>query len=80
MASRARSSNALLLLVAAAVLLRWSASSPGFVGGAAPVGLRGSAAAVTGNTVARPAASSVTMARVAEIIAEQLGVDKEKVT
>jgi acyl carrier protein len=66
--ARARSS-ALFLVAAAVLLLR---CCPGFVGGAAPVGLRGS-------TVARAAASSETVGKVAEIIAEQLGVDKEKV-
>merc|ERR1711933_153993 len=39
----------------------------------APGGLRGAA-------VARAAASADTMSKVADIIAEQLGVDKEKVT
>mmetsp|Transcript_74288 Transcript_74288/g.187816 ORF Transcript_74288/g.187816 Transcript_74288/m.187816 type:complete len:128 (+) Transcript_74288:64-447(+) len=74
MATHARSSGAFLLLLAvAAALLRWGASSPDFVGGAvAPAGLRGAA-------VARAAASAETAGKVADIIAEQLGVDKEKV-
>merc|ERR1719277_1575539 len=78
MASHARSSSALPLLAAAVVMLRGCSSSPSFVGGAALTGLRGSAPVMLG-AVTRSAASAETMDKVAEIIAEQLGVDKEKV-
>eukprot|EP00443_Scrippsiella_acuminata_P110497 CAMPEP_0115631792 /NCGR_PEP_ID=MMETSP0272-20121206/31182_1 /TAXON_ID=71861 /ORGANISM="Scrippsiella trochoidea, Strain CCMP3099" /LENGTH=77 /DNA_ID=CAMNT_0003068469 /DNA_START=75 /DNA_END=305 /DNA_ORIENTATION=+ len=77
MAARTRSTSTLLLLVAAALLLRWCVSSTGFVGGAAPAGLRGSTPAMVG-AVTRAAASADTVGKVADVIAEQLGVDKEK--
>merc|ERR1719210_3119968 len=76
MAARARSSSllGLLLLLAAVCLLHWSCR-PSFVGTSA---LRGAARP---QAVARSAeASTETMAKVADIVAEQLGVDKEKVT
>uniref|UniRef100_A0A7S2NFK4 Acyl carrier protein n=1 Tax=Alexandrium andersonii TaxID=327968 RepID=A0A7S2NFK4_9DINO len=81
MAARARSSSSVLaVLLAAAVLavaLRCSAPSAAFVAGAPPA-LRGQAAR-RWSPVTLFAASDDTMGKVADVIADQLGVDKDKV-
>eukprot|EP00445_Apocalathium_hangoei_P033990 CAMPEP_0203962348 /NCGR_PEP_ID=MMETSP0359-20131031/92564_1 /ASSEMBLY_ACC=CAM_ASM_000338 /TAXON_ID=268821 /ORGANISM="Scrippsiella Hangoei, Strain SHTV-5" /LENGTH=136 /DNA_ID=CAMNT_0050897625 /DNA_START=71 /DNA_END=481 /DNA_ORIENTATION=+ len=84
MARGSSSGMRLVLLAAALLLIRWS--SEGFVGtsglrgapACAPSGLRGAPARAP--AVARFAATADTMSKVVGIIAEQLGVDKEKVT